>query len=220
MAKKTTTVAKKPSDLWNFAGAKALPHGSAVRVLGETIEENGGMIPVDDPSHFNGCKINLPGLMLCARFLADPTHRENQWACLAEGVRFGNRLYLRLVPSIPMWVKDEWSRTGRPPEHLASFDLERVMAGMTEKPQTATGKNPYQPGSKVHAIFAKASDWIDKATLLDWIEDTQAEGKDKRGSACSLWQKVANRARSRGRSEAETRRSSDGIEQVRLVAVG
>ena len=47
--------------------------------------------------------------------LKDPLHEQNNWSCLVEEITIDGKPYLRLVPSIPMSVKEEWIRTGRPP---------------------------------------------------------------------------------------------------------
>ena len=204
-----------------FPNSTDYPIDSAMRRILEQLEQNKGIIKVNNKATYDGKGIDLNALVSCLHILANPLHPENRWACVVEMVKYDDEAYLRLVPSIPLEVKEKWEATGKPPRQMAINDVQEmislilggagVMRGGSGSVVTRSD-NPYDHRTKYHVVFNMAGDWIPFTTLLSRIRDELCKGND--GNARSLLNLVAKRA---GRSHLQSRISADGVRMVRAV---
>ena len=154
------------------------PIGSAMRAALEQLKRSGGIIKLRHKGFFDGKGIDFSCFISCLHILADPTHKENRWSCLVDMVKYDDEIYLRLVPSIPLAVKEKWEATGRPPRQMATNDVQLMIAEILGRPDgvspanipvAAVAGNPYPPGTRFHEVFNLASDWLAPSELLNRI---------------------------------------------------
>ena len=119
---------KRQDDAYDLSNWKKLPIGSALRRIIEQLDNKKGIIKVDNEATYDGRGIDLKGLVSCLHILANPLHPENRWACLVEMVKYDDDAYLRLVPSIPLEVKEKWEATGKPPRQMAINDVQEMIS--------------------------------------------------------------------------------------------
>lgn len=148
---KREALARQRADSHRFKGPEAYKLGSTMRTILEQLAEKEGLLRVNYKASYDGKGINLSDLVACLHILADPTHKENRWACLVEMVKYDDVIYLRLVPSIPLEVKAKWEATGKPPRQMASNDIGYILKTLknalpskpvTKKPPAKKAKKP------------------------------------------------------------------------------
>lgn len=192
MASKNAILArqKKEAEVHEFPNSKTWPIGSAMRRILEQAEKNKGIIKINNKASFDGKGIDISLLVSCLHILANPLHPENRWSCLVEMVKYDDEAYLRLVPSIPLEVKEKWEATGKPPRQIAINDVQemistilggaRVPKGIASYPRHP--RNPFRADSNygrlVDIIAAAGPQGIDKES---WIQACcEASGKARK----------------------------------------
>lgn len=146
--------ARQRADSHKFKGPESYKPGTTMREFLEQIDKNDGLLRVNYKASYDGKGINLSDLVACLHILADPTHRENRWACLVEMVKYDDDIYLRLVPSIPLEVKKKWEATGKPPRQMVSNDIGYILKTLKNAlPSKPSAKKP--PAKKAKKAPAK-----------------------------------------------------------------
>ena len=207
-----------------FPNSTDYPIDSAMRRILEQAEQNKGLIKVNNTAFYDGKGISLSDLISCLHILADPTHRENRWSCLVEMVKYDDDIYLRLVPSIPLAVKEKWEATGRPPRQMATNDVQLMIAEILGKPDrvspanipgTAIAGNPYPPGTRFHEVFNLASDWLTPSELLNRISSLPGV---RRKQASALMHLIGKPLKN-GQRSSMVDNIENGIKMIRAVRI-
>ena len=223
---KRDELARQRAEAHKFKGPEAYKLGSTMRTILEQLAENEGLLRVNYKASYDGKGINLSDLISCLHILADPTHRENRWSCLVEMVKYDDEVYLRLVPSIPLEVKEKWEATGKPPRQMVLNDVQLMIAEILGKPGKVTPAritakvrpdNPFPPGIKSHDVFNMAADWTPLPALLAQIRDELSGGN--MDNARGLWKRVGAPKRNGGLSEKDER-IVNKVKMVRAVRIG
>ena len=168
---------------------------------------------------FKDGKIHLPGIRfaILMRTLDSLSRPDNPSPFMIEYVRAGETIFLHLVKKPPQMVLDAMARDDSG-NYSSSNDVSQLLEGMDDAVVTQDGesrnasRNPYKPGTKYHAVFNMAGDWIPYTDLLARIKNELCGGND--GNSRSLLNLVAKRA---GRSHLQSRKSADGVRMVRAV---
>lgn len=178
---------KKEAGTHGFPNSKDYPIGSAMRRILEQMEDKKGLLKVNNKATYDGKGIDISLLVSCLHILANPLHPENRWSCLVEMVKYDDDAYLRLVPSIPLEVKEKWEATGKPPRQMAINDVQEMISAILGGAGIRQGiasyprhpKNPFRDGGNyarlVDIIAAAGSRGIDQES---WIQACcEASGK-------------------------------------------
>jgi len=217
---------KAKQESHSFAGSKNFKPGTAMRDILEQAEQNYGTIKIRNKASYDGKGITILSIVSCLHILADPTHRENNWSCLVEMVKYDDEAYLRLVPSIPLEVKVKWETTGTPPRQMVSNDVQVMITEMLGKADRVTPAkinakirpdNPFPLGIKSHDVFNMAADWIPLRTLLAQIRDELSEGN--MDNARGLWKRVGVPKRNGGLSVKNVK-VVNKVKMVKFVRIG
>ena len=200
--------------------AKKIPEaGSGAQRIIEELKKQGGWSEYDKLPGFSDGKIRLPGIRfaILMKTLDSLTRPDNPSPYMIEYVRVGKTIFLHLVEKPPKAVLDAMAREGVG-NYSSSNDISQMVEGLGDSAVIQSGKsgnqsrNPYRPGTKYHAVFEMASDWIPFRDLLSRIRAELCEGDDD--NARSLLNLVAKR---NGRSHLQNRKSADGVRMVRAV---
>ena len=183
------------------------------------IEENERWKQFDKMASFHDGKLHLPGAVFLAKMhvLSALVRPDNPSPYMIEYVRVGKTIFLHLVEKPPREVLEAMVREGVD-NYSSSNDISQMVEGLGDSVGIHGGKsgnqshNPYKPGTKYHAVFEMASDWIPFRDLLSRIRAELCEGDDD--NARSLLGLVAKR---NGRSHLLNRKSADGVRMVRAV---
>ena len=193
--------------------------GSGARTIIEELKKGNGWGEFGKMAGFENGKIILPGVVFAMRLqvLGELSRPDNPSPYMIEYVRVGKTIFLRLVEKPPREVLEAMVREGVD-NYSSSNDISQMVEGLGDSVGIHGGKsgnqshNPYRPGTKYHAVFEMASDWVPFRDLLSRIRAELCEGDDD--NARSLLGLVAKR---NGRSHLLNRKSADGVRMVRAV---